>query len=122
MLGDSYTVSWNRTLQIAAPGVLGNDSDPNEDALTAVLVSGPSSGTLQLNSDGSFTFTPATNFSGSDSFTYCAFDGSDPSNVATVTIDIAANHVPEADPQSVSLDEDALQPSRLAAAMWMAIR
>ncbi len=106
-LDDSYSVSWNWTLQIAAPGVLGNDSDPNEDALTAVLVSGPSSGTLQLNSDGSFTFTPATNFSGSDSFTYCAFDGTDPSNVATVTIDIAANHVPEADPQSISLDEDA---------------
>ncbi len=105
-LGDSYSVSWNRTLQIAAPGVLANDSDPNEDALTAVLVSGPSSGTLQLNSDGSFTFTPANNFSGSDSFTYCAFDGTDPSNVATVAIEVAANHIPVADPQSVSLSED----------------
>ncbi len=112
-LGDSYSVSWNRTLQIAAPGVLANDSDPNEDTLTAVLVSGPSSGTLELNSDGSFTFTPAINFSGSDSFTYSAFDGIAPSNVATVTIEVAANHVPVADPQCVSLGEDSSAPITL---------
>ena len=43
------------TLASPPPGVLGNDTDPDGDALSAVLVSGPSNGTLTLNADGSFT-------------------------------------------------------------------
>ena len=62
-------------LVIAAPGVLANDSDVEGDALTAVLVSGPANGTLALNADGSFTYTPAANYNGADSFTYKANDG-----------------------------------------------
>jgi hypothetical protein len=63
------------------------------DALTALLVSGPSSAaSFTLNSDGSFDYTPAANFNGSDSFTYKANDGSLDSNVATVTITV--NSVP----------------------------
>ena len=56
--------------------MLGNDADPDgEHALTAVLVSGPAHGTLTLNADGSFTYTPDANYSGPDSFTYRASDG-----------------------------------------------
>ena len=55
--------------------MLGNDSDVDGDALTAVLVSGPANGTLTLNADGSFTYTPDANFNGTDSFTYKANDG-----------------------------------------------
>ena len=47
---------------MAAPGVLGNDTDPDGDPLTAVLVTGPSHGSLTLNADGSFTYTPAADF------------------------------------------------------------
>ncbi len=89
-LGDSYSVSWNRTLQIAALGVLANDSDPNEDALTAVLVDGggPSHGTLTLNPDGSFSYTPTAGYVGTDTFAYQAFDGGLYSAIATVTIQV----------------------------------
>ena len=84
-------------------GVLGNDSDPNGDALSAVLVGGPSNAaSFTLNANGSFTYTPTANFSGTDSFTYRANDGTSNSNVATVTItvnpvnDAPVNTVPAA--------------------------
>ena len=77
-------------MTVAAPGVLGNDSDPDGDSLHAVLGSGPSHGTLALNPDGSFTYTPAGNFNGGDSFTYRASDGGLESNLATVTLTVSA--------------------------------
>ena len=55
--------------------MLANDTDMDGDALTAVLVSGPAHGTLTLNPDGSFTYTPAANYNGADTFTYKANDG-----------------------------------------------
>ena len=70
--------------------VLANDSDPEGSALTAILVSGPSNGTLTLNSDGTFNYAPNAGFSGTDSFTYKANDGILDSNVATVTITVTA--------------------------------
>jgi hypothetical protein len=85
---DSYSTPENTTLTVAAPGVLANDTDPNGLPLTALLVTGPSDGTLTLNSDGSFTYIPDTNFGGTDSFTYQASDGQFDSNVATVTITV----------------------------------
>jgi uncharacterized delta-60 repeat protein len=68
----SYTVLDNGTLNVPANGVLVNDVSANGQALTAVLASGPAHGTLKLNADGSFTYTPAANFVGSDTFTYQA--------------------------------------------------
>ena len=73
---------------VDAPGVLANDTDPNNLPLTAVLVAEPAHGTLALNGDGSFTYTPAANFIGTDSFTYQASDGQDISAVAAVTITV----------------------------------
>jgi VCBS repeat-containing protein len=87
---DSYTTDEGTTLNMAAPGVLGNDSDPEGDPLTAVLVSGVSNGSLSLNSDGSLSYTPNTNFNGSDSFTYRANDGQADSDLATVSISVIA--------------------------------
>lgn len=75
----------------AASGVLNGDSDPNGDALTAVLETGPAhaaDGGFTLNPDGSFSYTPAADFNGSDSFTYHASDGSSASGTATVTITV----------------------------------
>jgi hypothetical protein len=85
---DNYTVQQNSTLTVVAPGVLANDTDADGDPLTAVLVSGPSHGALQLNADGSFAYTPASGFSGQDSFAYKANDGAADSNIATVTITV----------------------------------
>ena len=59
----------------AVGNVLANDTDVDGDALSAVLVSGPAHGSLTLNADGSFTYTPAANYNGPDSFTYKANDG-----------------------------------------------
>ncbi len=71
------------------PGVLDNDTG---GAAEAVLVSGPSAGTLTggLTADGSFTYTPDADFNGNDQFTYVANDGASgpDSNVATVTITV----------------------------------
>ncbi len=91
---DAYSTAEDTALSVAAPGVLGNDSDPDGNPLTAVLGSGPSHGTLALNANGSFTYTPAANYNGSDSFTYHASDGTLTSNLATVTITVSAVNDP----------------------------
>ncbi len=86
---DVYTGVANQPLTInAATGVLFNDTDPNNDQLTAQLVSTTTKGTLTLNGNGSFTYTPNAGFSGTDSFTYRASDGSQTSAVTTVTLTI----------------------------------
>src|SRR4029077_8281873 len=77
------------------------------DALSAVLVSGPSHGTLSLNSDGSFTYTPSGNYNGSDSFVYQVNDGTADSNLATVSLTITAvNDAPAATAESYTTSED----------------
>jgi hypothetical protein len=87
-LNDSFTATQNTALTAAAPGVLANDTDADGGPLTAVLVSGPTNGTLTLNPNGSFTYTPRADFLGTDSFTYRATDGANQSNVATATITV----------------------------------
>lgn len=71
------------------PGVLSNDRDPDGDDLTATLVSGPSDGQLDLNPDGSLTYTPDRNSAGTDSFTYKVGEAAADSEAATVTITVA---------------------------------
>ncbi|MGW8728429.1 FG-GAP-like repeat-containing protein [Streptomyces sp. NPDC055808] len=77
-------------LVVGAPGVLGNDADADGNALTASLVAGPTHGTLTLTPDGAFSYQPGSAYVGTDSFTYKASDGTDDSNVATVTISVSA--------------------------------
>jgi VCBS repeat-containing protein len=93
---DAYTTAEDTALTMATPGVLGNDSDPDGDPLSALLVSGPGHGALALNADGSFTYSPAADFTGSDSFTYRASDGSLASDPATVTLTVTAVDDPPA--------------------------
>jgi VCBS repeat-containing protein len=84
---DAYpTPGAGAALIVTAPGVLANDSDP-DGPLTAAKTSDPLQGTLSLNPDGSFTYTPNIGAAGSDSFTYEASDGSLTSQ-ATVAITI----------------------------------
>jgi len=87
-VNDTYSTKKNNGLTVAAPGVLANDSDADGNPLTSVLVAGVSHGSLTLNSNGSFTYTPVTGYTGSDSFTYMANDGLASSNTATVAITI----------------------------------
>jgi hypothetical protein len=73
---------------VAAPGVLDGDSDPEGVSPTAVVITQPAHGSLVLNLDGGFTYTPTANFNGSDSFTYKANDGLLDSAAATVSITV----------------------------------
>jgi len=84
---DTYVVY--ETLSIAAPGVLNNDSDGDQDALTVTLDTAPATGALTFNSDGSFIYTATLNFSGVVTFTYLANDGQ---AVVTATVSLT---VPE---------------------------
>jgi VCBS repeat-containing protein len=106
---DSYSLSEDTPLTVpAATGVLANDSDVENDPLSAQMVNGPSSGSLTLNADGSFTYTPNGNFCGADSFPYRASDGALNSATATVTITVACvNDAPTiADIADTSTNED----------------
>lgn len=88
---DSYSTALNTTLTVNAPGVLGNDTEPENETMTAVLANNVSQGNLTLNGNGSFTYTPNLNFCGTDSFTYRARDPqNNTSGIATVTIQINA--------------------------------
>lgn len=84
---DSYTTAEATTLVVpVGSGVLANDTDDDTTPLAAQLVTGPSHGQLTLAADGSFTYTPDDNFSGTDFFTYSAADGAVTGNSATVGI------------------------------------
>ncbi len=89
---DFYTIDLNTVLDIAAPGVMANDmdADPTDDVFVE-LSEGPMHGDLIFNADGSFTYTPDADFSGSDSFTYVLLgipERSEFSDVATVHITV----------------------------------
>jgi FtsP/CotA-like multicopper oxidase with cupredoxin domain len=102
----SYTVVQGNTLVVAAPGILGNDTSP--DPMTAVLVAGPANGTLLLDPNGSFRYTPDSGFSGVATFTYKANDCED-SNVATVTVTVTPetlNLAPIGAPDIYAIGED----------------
>jgi CshA-type fibril repeat protein/VCBS repeat-containing protein len=93
---DSFGIDEDEVLTGA---VLPNDTDPDGDALTVSLVSGVANGTLVLNADGSFTYTPNANFNGTDSFTYRVTDADGASTTATVTITVEGiNDPPNANP------------------------
>ncbi len=87
---DSYSTDEDTALTVtAASGVSANDTDNENDVLTATLLTGPShAASFTLNPDGSFSYTPAANFHGSDSFTYKVSDGTVDSNSATVTLTV----------------------------------
>jgi uncharacterized repeat protein (TIGR01451 family) len=88
-VADGYDMHWSDTILnvTAETGVLANDSDANLNPLTVELVSGVTYGILDLELDGSFSYTPTPGYYGpSDSFTYRAFDGLDYSNPAVVDI------------------------------------
>ena len=105
---NAYTIAQDTALNVAVPGVLGNDTDADSDTLTAIKVSDPTHGTLALNANGSFVYTPTANFNGVDSFTYKANDGTADSAVATVTITVTSesNSAPVAVNDTYSADQD----------------
>ncbi|WP_264060738.1 Ig-like domain-containing protein [Mycolicibacterium psychrotolerans] len=92
-VSDSYTTLEDTPLIVVAPGVLGNDTDTQGTTLTVASHTEPANGTLSIGADGSFSYTPAANWWGSDSFTYTASDGTMTSNTATVTVTVTPVNV-----------------------------
>jgi N-acetylneuraminic acid mutarotase len=87
---DSFFTPVDTPLSAPAPGVLGNDSDADGDSLTATPVGSPQHGTVDLDPDGSFVFTPDTGYSGADAFTYRASDGPTQSAETVVSLTIGS--------------------------------
>jgi VCBS repeat-containing protein len=89
---DAFTTDEDTPL---TANVLGNDSDEDGDDLTATLATGPEHGSVELNPDGSFAYTPAANYNGTDSFSYEVSDGNGDSDSATVSLTVnAVNDAP----------------------------
>jgi VCBS repeat-containing protein len=86
---DIYLGTEDTPIVISAPGVLINDTDPENAPLTAVLADQPTHGSLTFESDGSFEYIPNPDFFGQDTFTYQAYDGTSYAPPETVTLDIA---------------------------------
>jgi VCBS repeat-containing protein len=104
---DSYNATEDTALNIAASGVLGNDTDGENNPLTATIVTNAANGSVTLNADGSFSYTPNADFNGSDSFTYKANDGTADSNTVTVSINVSeVNDAPDAEEHSATTEED----------------
>ena len=104
---DSYNTNQNTPLSISAPGVLANDTDTDEDELSVSIQNPTSNGSIVLNANGSFTYTPNNGYVGPDSFTYVANDGTVNSNIATVNINVLkVNSAPVANNDSYSTNQN----------------
>ncbi|MEZ5115694.1 MAG: Ig-like domain-containing protein [Candidatus Nanopelagicales bacterium] len=96
-LDDAFDAVEDQALDVPAPGVLANDSDPDGDPLTVGLVTGPDRGELTLAPDGGLTYVPAPNDHGDVTFTYRVTDGTNPPTTAEVTVRLASvNDAPTA--------------------------
>ena len=103
---DSYTVAQGGVLTVAAAGVLGNDLPSTGLTSTTTVV--PAHGTLSLNANGSFVYTPSPAYCGSDSFTYQASNGTN-NDTATASITVtctSGNTPPLAVNDSYGIAED----------------
>jgi uncharacterized repeat protein (TIGR01451 family) len=87
---DSYNATVNTPLSIAAPGVLSNDTGTPAPAAQPIAAGATAQGgTVTLNADGSFTYTPpSATFEGADTFGYTVTNGTTPNDTATVTINV----------------------------------
>jgi CSLREA domain-containing protein len=92
---DSYSTNEDTPLAVGTPGMLSNDSDPDNDVITATLLIAPAHGALNLNQSGAFGYIPDANYHGQDSFSYRIGDGDllSASTLVTLTV-ISVNDLP----------------------------
>ena len=105
---DSLVATEDTAITYSAADLLGNDSDLDSANLSIASVTSGNGGTAVLNINGTVTFTPHTNFNGAADFSYTITDGTFTSNVATVTVNVAAvNDDPIAQATQAEASEDA---------------
>ena len=92
---DTYSTLAGSVLDIAAPGVLSNDTSPISGSVITMLESTTTNGVLVLNGDGSFKYTPTAGFVGTDSFSYRAVNDAGAGRRATVTINVTVATTPQ---------------------------
>ncbi len=101
-MDDSALAAIGETIRI---NLLANDSDPEGDEISTSLIQAPIHGTVVVQTDGQAVYTPTSDYSGADSFTYRAEDTSEAATSATVRIEVSgANRPPVAVDDSVSVD------------------
>ena len=91
---DSYDAKQDEILTVDKPGVLSNDTDPDNNALIVIDLVSTTNGVLKLNTDGSFTYTPKSGYYGKDQGQYKAFDGTLKSEYATVEFTVEQKNEP----------------------------
>ncbi len=96
---DTYSTPFNTALTVPAPGVLANDTGAG---LVVTPATSPSHGNVTVNADGSFTYTPNTNYTGPDSFTYTDTDVASQTAVGTVNLTVSPPAAPVATGDSYS--------------------
>ncbi len=101
---DRYIADENARLLVAAPGVLANDRDVEDDPLSAELVRPPEHGVITLQANGGFSYVPEVNFRGPDSFEYAPRDATDPG--APVLVEILVSQPPTATNDVYLVDVD----------------
>lgn len=114
---DSYSTPAGTTLDVAAPGVLANDSDPDGDPMTAGMPEPPFHGTLTLQSNGAFTYKPTAGYTGTDTFSYMTHDPYGGMTGTTVTITVGSGgggQLPTLSVKDVSVTEGAAGTTRSA--------
>jgi len=115
---DYYSTPEETRLTVIAPGVLANDTDVENDALTASLITGPSHAAtngFQFYADGSFSYTPDVNFFGTDVFVYQVSDGNS-TDTAVVSITVKSdNDPPVAQHGTLAVIEDTPESGMLVA-------
>jgi len=103
-VNDSFTTAEDTALN---GNVLLNDSDADMDTLTAAFQGGIANGSILLNANGTFTYTPNANFNGTDSFVYSVSDGNGGVATATATIAVTGvNNAPDAINDTFTTNED----------------
>ncbi len=92
--GEAFTTTYADTITVAAPGLMMNNIDPEGDTMFVSLITGPSTGVLIVQSDGSFSYKPTISFIGQVSFSYIVSDGALNSAVETVVINVTQPMAP----------------------------
>src|SRR6185312_1904960 len=85
---DSFTTAEDAPFLIAAASLLQNDTDADHDTLSILSVGAAGHGTVALNPDGSVSYTPTTNYNGTDSFSYTISDGHGGTSTAQVNLTV----------------------------------
>lgn len=115
---DNYSMRVGTDLNVPAPGVLGNDLRGIAINLTAILVAGPTNGSLKLDTNGGFAYAPLPEYAGMDSFTYQAVDSLGNASVATVSIVVSPTDILFADDFTRSTNPTSIAPWVIQSANW----